>query len=68
MLNIQDQLSVRPDHISGIGPLVHPGSLKNDVRIFDVYLLGGQTITIKVSAGIADAARAAVVKAVDELP
>lgn len=68
MLNIQDQLYVRPDHISGVGQIVHPASLKNDVRVFDVYLLGGQTITIRVPSSTADAARAEVVKAVDALP
>lgn len=68
MLNVQDQLFVRPDHISGVGQIVHPASLKNDVRIFDIYLLGGQTITIRVPASTADAARAEVIKAVDDLP
>lgn len=68
MLNIVNQYQVRPDHASAVGNPYNPPN-RRGVQAFDIYLLGGQTLTIMAADGtVLQQARDEVIRAVDNLP
>ncbi|PTS71906.1 hypothetical protein DBR33_06245 [Stenotrophomonas sp. HMWF022] len=67
MIEINGQFEVRPDHISGVGKLFRtPNRL--GVQSFEIYLIGGQTLTVSAPEGAVEIVRGAVVQAVHDLP
>ncbi len=68
MLNIVNQYQVRPDHISAVGSPYNPPA-RRGLQAFDIFLLGGQTLTVMVTDGaVLQQARDEVIRAVDNLP
>jgi len=68
MLNIVNQYQVRPDHVSAVGTPYNPPN-RSGVQAFDIFLLGGQTLTILVAeATVLQRARDEVIQAIDNLP
>lgn len=67
MINIADKYVIRPDHISGVSSLLTaPG--QPAMRLFEVYLSGGQTLTVKLATEAAQTARQMVIQTVNNLP
>lgn len=64
MINVVNQYVIKPGHISGVGPLL-PAPNQPTLRTFEIYLSGGQTLTVKAVAEAASQARDAVVNAAD---
>lgn len=68
MLNIVNQYHVRPDHVSAVGIPYNPPA-RRGVQAFDIFLLGGQTLTVMVADGaVLQQTRDELIRAVDNLP
>lgn len=62
MINIAGKYSVRPDHISGVSDF-RTTAAQPHIKEFDVYLIGGQTLTVKTSSEAAETARRETIQA-----
>lgn len=66
MINIAERYVVRPDHVSGISSLFSaPG--QPAMKQFEVYLIGGQTLTVKLETAAAQKARTLLIQTVNNL-
>jgi hypothetical protein len=64
MINIAEKYVVRADHISGVSQF-RSLAAQPQMKEFDVYLVGGQTLLVKTTAEAADTARRQIIEAVN---
>ncbi len=66
MINIAEKYVVRPDHVSGVSSLFSaPG--QPAMKQFEVYLIGGQTLTLKLETVAARNAQNLLLQTINKL-
>jgi len=66
MISIAEKYVIRPDHISGISAF-RISAAQPHMKEFDVYLLGGQTLPVKLANDAAETARRQIIETVNNL-
>lgn len=67
MHNVLNKFHVRLDHVSAVGAL-QPCEHQPQNRSFEVYLFGGQTISVRALENAARQAREELIREIDQLP